>query len=219
MLEIHVICNLVWSGFFGSMELLVDWIFIEFNLISFVLFFHYHNLICSFSLFFLACFCNTFHLSIFQARKRLVNIQSFRPYQVRSQFWSDFVLGIRFHRTYSHFGFRSPTKLMTPTHFHYPQPMPLNCVQTFPAGISIKPSSNFMSNTIHAFCKSDDNQMPAIKCSLCASRQSSSDESSVYVSIDSTTSSQESNHGTTKNQGENRCRKRLFVRIVASSKR
>lgn len=129
-----------------------------------------------------------------------MNMQSF---QSCWQKWSDLMIGYRFYRTNSHFGFCTPTQMMIPKHFHYPNQSDFHYQTVLDKKSEYIPywikngqrnsMEYFVSKTQH-FDQYDgdiNDEIPGrIKCSLCKSstpqRSTSSQfNESVYVTAES----------------------------------
>lgn len=150
------------------------------------------------------------------------------------------MIGLNFHRTNSHFGFRVPTQSMIPKHFHFLNQSEFTVYQrNYASNLLEKPYINSLwkpcSNQIerlvsmedNRFCDDDNDQRPTeIKCSLCkCSTPRSQCNESLYetaesldsesnISIILPTSDQSDSSSTPKDHYA----KRLIVRIFASSK-
>lgn len=80
--------------------------------------------------------------------------------------WPEIITSYRRYRTYSHFGFRIPTQMILPMHFHYPnQPFLNPLYRNIWLSTPSKSWQFFSTDDFNDLYR--DDQMPAIKCSLC----------------------------------------------------
>lgn len=142
------------------------------------------------------------------------------------------------YRTNSHFGFRIPTKLWQPKHFHLPNMMPLPMygipfiVKWADCWMNLKSNQKSIRSDQGHDDSDHENQLPPIKCSLCSTPRKnnnnnhSKNEDRCYddticinqsdVSIISTISNS-SCQSNIQPHAEH-CSNRLIVRIIARSK-
>lgn len=117
------------------------------------------NLLFSFCFHFDFSLSLLFHFGWLCEDSKSNNVQSWH-----TSWHTNLVFDVRFYRTNSHFGFRAPTQMINPKHFHFPDQMVCDAIWM-----------DFLSKTIHRSdnvgqctgTNTNTDQLPPIKCSLC----------------------------------------------------